>query len=161
MDSVLLRTPIAGSDGLVTREWARYQRQLSATATAALQPANNLSDVASVAATRTNLGLGTAATQASSAFDSAGSASTAAAAAQAAAIAASDPAGSAAAAVAAIPSASAVATGLLTAADWATFNAKQAAITGASGTIVIPKLTTANGSITVVNGIITAFVNPT
>ena len=32
---------------------------------------------------------------------------------------------------------------------------------GVSGTIVIPKLTTTNGSITVVNGVITGFVNPT
>lgn len=32
---------------------------------------------------------------------------------------------------------------------------------GVSGTITIPKLTTANGSITVVNGVITAFTNPT
>jgi hypothetical protein len=52
--------------------------------TGALQAANNLSDVTASTA-RTNLGLGTAATQASSAFDAAGAAS----AAQAAAIAAS------------------------------------------------------------------------
>lgn len=32
---------------------------------------------------------------------------------------------------------------------------------GVSGTIIIPKLTTTNGSITVQDGIITAFVNPT
>lgn len=32
---------------------------------------------------------------------------------------------------------------------------------GVSGTIVIPKLTTTNGSITVKNGIIVGFVNPT
>ena len=50
-----------------------------------LQPANNLSDIVSATSARTNLGLGSAATQASSAFDTAG----AAAAAQAAAIAAS------------------------------------------------------------------------
>lgn len=36
-----------------------------------------------------------------------------------------------------------------------------AAVTGASGTITIPKLTTANGSITVSNGAVTAFTNPT
>jgi hypothetical protein len=35
------------------------------------------------------------------------------------------------------------------------------ATAGASGTLTIPKLTTANGSLTFVNGIITAFVQPT
>lgn len=40
-------------------------------------------------------------------------------------------------------------------------NGVNAFISGATGTITIPKLTTANGSITVVNGIITAFTNPT
>jgi hypothetical protein len=61
-----------------------------------LDRAQNLSDLASVSTARTNLGLGSAATQASSAFDAAGSAT----AAQAAAIAASDPVGTAAAAIA-------------------------------------------------------------
>jgi hypothetical protein len=59
----------------------------------ALLAASNLSDVASAPTSRTSLGLGTAATQASSAFDTAGAAT----AAQAAAQAASDPAGSASA----------------------------------------------------------------
>lgn len=61
-----------------------------------LQIANNLSDLASVTAARTNLGLGSAATHNASDFDAAGTASSAASAAQAAAIAASDPVGSAA-----------------------------------------------------------------
>lgn len=67
------------------------------TGSGGLLAANNLSDVASTSTSRTNLGLGSAATQNSSAFDAAGSA----AAAQAAAEAASDPVGSAAAAQAA------------------------------------------------------------
>jgi hypothetical protein len=42
-----------------------------------LQPANNLSDIVSATSARTNLGLGSAATQASSAFDAAGAAAAA------------------------------------------------------------------------------------
>lgn len=34
-------------------------------------------------------------------------------------------------------------------------------IGGVSGTIIIPKITSTPGSITVVNGVITAFINPT
>lgn len=64
----------------------------AAVLSSSVQKASNLSDLGSVSAARTNLGLGSAATQPSSAFDPAGSAATA----QANAEAASDPAGSAA-----------------------------------------------------------------
>lgn len=50
---------------------------ISAAASTALQRANNLGDLANPAAARTALGLGTAATQPSSAFDAAGAASSA------------------------------------------------------------------------------------
>jgi hypothetical protein len=60
---------------------------VAASLAGALLAANNLSDLATPATARTNLGLGTAAVQAATAFDAAGAAATA----QAAAIAASQP----------------------------------------------------------------------
>lgn len=50
---------------------------------------------------------------------------------------------------------------LITAGEPSPLGATLGAGRGVSGSITIPKLTTANGSITVVDGIITGFVNPT
>jgi hypothetical protein len=92
---------------LSSADWNTFNGKQAALGYTPLNPANNLSEVTAATA-RTNLGLGTAATQNSSAFDAAGAAT---------------------AAVAAIPNADATHTGLLTSANWSTFNAKQSALT--------------------------------
>lgn len=116
----------------------------------ALQKSKNLEDLASASTARANLGLGTAATQASSAFDAAG----AAASAQAAAEAASDPKGTAAAlkvssantlAISGTPSAGEVLTATSgTAADWT--NALALALPLASPALTIPARPTITGT---------------
>lgn len=68
--------------GVYVWNGSAFSLALSISADGALLSGNNLSDLANIATARTNLGLGSAATQASSAFDAAG----AAAAAQAASI---------------------------------------------------------------------------
>ena len=69
------------TDGTTVKAFLATERTklagISAGATVGLLPASNLSDVTDPAASRTNLGLGTAATQAATAFDAAGAAGTA------------------------------------------------------------------------------------
>lgn len=67
---------------LSSSDWQSFNGKQAPLGYSPLNPANNLSDLASASAARTNLGLGSAATQSSSAFDAAGAAATAQSAAQ-------------------------------------------------------------------------------
>ena len=125
----------------------------SGAATGALLAINNLSDLVSLPAARSNLGLGTAATHDTTYFDLAGAAAAVLAtslqmaqnladlsnvvtarnnlglgSAATQPSSAFDPAGAGSAAVSAIPTASSSVRGLLASADWSTFNGKQPAL---------------------------------
>ena len=88
-------------------DWTTFNSKQAPLGYTPLKPANNLSDLANSASARTNLGLGSAATQNSTAFDASGAAT---------------------AAVAAIPTSGATQTSpaLITPTDWTIFNSKQA-----------------------------------
>jgi hypothetical protein len=81
--SAVAAIPTSGSlqtrPALITpTDWAAFNNKQAALGFAPLNAANSLSDLASVSQARTNLGLGSAATQATSAFDPAGAATAAA-----------------------------------------------------------------------------------
>jgi hypothetical protein len=172
MNHVLLQTPVVGKDGLMTPLWIKQQIALTSTANGGLQVDNNLSDVANPAAARTNLGLDTAATlpkttflQAANSLSDLPTPATArtnlglgSAAVQP--VTAFDTAGAAAAAAAASLQKSANLSDLASAATACTNLGLGA---GLSVTVPLAKLTTGgtNGTLTYVNGILTAVVNPT
>ena len=148
--SVQLNSPLAvlyGGTAANTASGARTNLGVTATGadTTYAYRANNLSDLASASTARTNLGLGTAATHAATDFDASG----AAAAAQAASLQISSN-------LSDLASASTARTNLGLG-TMATQN------TGISATVTLAKLTLtgANGSLTVSNGIITAYTAPT
>jgi len=115
IDNAIASLPISGPSQtnpalLTAADWAVFNAKQAALEFSPLNPANNLSDLTSASTARANLGLDSAATQSSAAFDAAGSASNA---------------------LATIPKSSSTQTSpaLITPIDWATFNSKQAALT--------------------------------
>lgn len=99
----------ATTSGLLSKsDWVAFNAKQTPLGFMPANPANNLSEYAANAATvRSNLGLGSASTRPATDFDAAGAAT---------------------AAINAIPGASSTTNGLLSKADWAAFNSKQAGL---------------------------------